>query len=51
MLKLVVIHIVSDIILEIVMSFDTVLKVVIDISIAGIYDLIYHSFILIINYH
>ena len=51
MLKLIVIHVVSDVILEIIMSFDLVLKAVINISTAEIYGLIYHLFILIINYH
>ena len=50
-LKLIVIHVVSDVILEIIMSFDLVLKTVIDINIMRIYDLIYYSFILIIYYH
>ena len=33
------------------MLFDSVLKAVINISMTRIYDLIYHSFILIINYY
>ena len=33
------------------MSFDLVLKAVININMARIYDLIYHLFILIINYY
>ena len=48
-LKLIVIHIVSDVISEIVVSFNSVLQAVIDLSTAGINDLIYYSFILIIN--
>ena len=50
-LKLIVIHVVSGVISEIIMSFDLVLKAVININTAGIYDLIYHSFIWIINYY
>ena len=50
-LKLIVIHVISGVILRVVMSFDSVLKAAVDISTAGIYDLIYHSFILIIHYH
>ena len=51
MLKLIVIHIVLGVISEVVMSFNSVLKVVIDTATAEVNDLIYHSFILIINYH
>ena len=50
-LKLIVIYVVSGVISGIIMSFDLVLKAVVDISTAEIYNLIYHSFILIINYH
>ena len=50
-LKLIIICVVSGVISGIIMSFDLVLKAVIDINIVRINDLIYHSFILIINYH
>ena len=50
-LKLIVIHIVLVVILEIIMLFDLVLKAVIDTDTVKIYNLIYHLFILIINYH
>ena len=50
-LKLIVIHIVSDVISEVVVSFNSVLKAVINLSTVRINDLIYYSFILIINYH
>ena len=50
-LKLIVIHIVLDIILRVVVSFNSVLKAAVDLSTVRINDLIYHSFILIINYY
>ena len=50
-LKLIVVCVVLDVISGVVVSFDLVLKAVIDLSTAGINNLIYHSFILIINYY
>ena len=50
-LKLIVIYVISNIILEIIVLFNSVLKTVIDINIVRVYDLIYYSFILIINYY
>ena len=50
-LKLIVIHIVSGVISEIIVSFDSVLKAVIKTDTAEIYDLTYHLFILIIYYY
>ena len=50
-LKLIVICIVSDIISGVVVSFDSVLQTVIDLNTGRINDLIYYSFILIINNH
>ena len=50
-LKLIIIHIVLNVISEIIILFNSVLKAVININTVKIYDLIYHSFILIINYH
>ena len=51
MLKLIVIYVVSDVISEIIISFDLVLKIIVNINMVRIYNLIYHSFILIINYY
>ena len=51
MLKLIVIYIVLDVISEIVMSFDSVLKAVINVSTVRINNLLYYLFILIINYY
>ena len=50
-LKLIVICVVSDIISEIIVSFDLVLKAVIDLTTAEINYLIYYLFILIIHYY
>ena len=50
-LKLIVICVVSGVILEIVMSFNLVLKAVIDLNTVRINNLIDYSFILIMNYY
>ena len=50
-LKLIVVCVVSGVISGVVVSFDSVLKAAVDLGTVGINDLIYHSFILIINDH
>ena len=50
-LKLIVIYVVLDVISEIILSFNSVLKIMIDTDTVRIYNLIYYSFILIINYY
>ena len=50
-LQLIVIYVILDITSDIIVLFDSVLKIAVNISIAKVYNLIYYSFILIIHYH